>query len=60
MTLSASLHDAGNYIAKLPKREHYAPVWLAAIQALILVAEHGGDTMRPRITVVVRYKHASK
>ena len=44
--------DAGNYIAKLPKREHDAPAWLAAIQALMLVVEHGGDTMLPRIGIM--------
>jgi hypothetical protein len=44
-----TLRDAGNYIAKLPKREHDAPAWRAAIEALMLVVEHGGDTMLPRI-----------
>jgi hypothetical protein len=43
---------AGNYIAGLPKREHDAPAWVAAIQALMLVAEHGGDTMLPRIGIM--------
>jgi hypothetical protein len=47
-----TLRDAGNYIAKLPKREHDAPAWLAAIQALMLVVEHGGDTMLPRIGIM--------
>jgi hypothetical protein len=47
-----TLRDAGNYIAKLPKREHDKPAWLAAIQALMLVVEHGGDTMLPRIAMV--------
>lgn len=32
-----TLHDAGNYIAKLPKRQHDAPEWQAAIEALMLV-----------------------
>jgi hypothetical protein len=36
----------------LPKREHDAPAWLAAIQALMLVVEHGGDTMLPRIGIM--------
>jgi hypothetical protein len=39
----------GNFIAKLPKREHDTFAWRAAIEALMLVAEHGGDTMLPRI-----------
>jgi hypothetical protein len=47
-----TLRDAGNYIAKLPKREHDAPAWQAAIQALMLVAERGGDTMLPRIGIM--------
>jgi hypothetical protein len=37
-----TLKDAGNYITKLPKAEHEAPEWLAAMEVLILVATHGG------------------
>lgn len=44
-----TLRDAANYITRLPKQQHDAPAWRAAIEALILVAEHGGDTMLPRI-----------
>jgi hypothetical protein len=47
-----TLRDAGNYIAKLPKAEHEAPEWQAAMQALILVATHGGPTMFARIGVM--------
>ena len=47
-----TLRDAGNFIAGLPKREHDAPASLAAIQALMLVAERGGDTMLPRIGIM--------
>jgi hypothetical protein len=36
---------AGNYIAGLPKREHDTFAWRAAIEALMLAAEHGGLTM---------------
>jgi hypothetical protein len=43
-----TLRDAGNFLAKLPKKDHDAPAWRAAIEALMLVAEHGGDTMLPR------------
>jgi hypothetical protein len=43
------LRDAGNFIAGLAKREHDTFAWRAAIEALMLVAEHGGDTMLPRI-----------
>jgi len=46
------LRDAANYVTKLPKREHNAPAWQAAIEALILVAEHGGPTMFARIGVM--------
>ena len=41
--------DAGTYITKLPKAEHEAPEWQAAMQALILVATRGGPTMLARI-----------
>jgi hypothetical protein len=47
-----TLRDAGNYIAKLSKREHDTFAWRAAIEALMLVAEHGDDTMLPRIAMV--------
>ena len=44
-----TLRDAGNSIAKLPKREHDAPEWQAAIRALMLVVEHDGQTLLARI-----------
>jgi hypothetical protein len=47
-----TLQDAGNYITKLPKAEHDAAEWQAAMEALILVAEHGGPTMFARIGVM--------
>lgn len=37
---------------KLPKDEHSAPEWQAAMEALILVAESGGPTMLARIGVM--------
>jgi hypothetical protein len=40
-----TLEDAGNYITKLPKAEHEAAEWQAAMEALILVATLGGPTM---------------
>jgi hypothetical protein len=43
---------AGNYIAGLPKREHDMFAWRVAIEALMLVAEHGGDIMSPRIGII--------
>jgi hypothetical protein len=47
-----TLRDAGNYITKLSKAEHEAPEWLAAMEALILVAENNGPTMFVRIGVM--------
>jgi hypothetical protein len=47
-----TLEDAGNYITKLPKSEHEAPEWQAAMEALILVANGGGPTMFARIGVM--------
>jgi hypothetical protein len=35
-----TLRDAAAYIPKLPKAEHTAPEWQAAMEALILVAEN--------------------
>jgi hypothetical protein len=39
----ATLEDAGTYITRLPKAEHEAPEWQAAMEALILVATRGGQ-----------------
>jgi hypothetical protein len=47
-----TLADAGNYITKLPKAEHEASEWQAAVEALILVATAGGPTMFARIGVM--------
>lgn len=47
-----TLKDAAAYIMKLPKAEHSAPEWQAAMEALILVAETGGPTMLARIGVM--------
>lgn len=44
-----TLRDAANYITKLPKAEHKADEWQAAMQALLLVAEQNGPTMFARI-----------
>jgi hypothetical protein len=47
--LLVTLQDAGNYITKLPKAEHEAAEWQAAMEALILVATSGGPTgIEPR------------
>ncbi|WP_245284375.1 hypothetical protein [Bradyrhizobium sp. WSM2254] len=47
-----TLLDAGEYIAALPKKEHNAPEWRAAMEALLLVVERGGPTMFARIGVM--------
>jgi hypothetical protein len=44
-----TLRDAALYTTKLPKAGHDAPEWQAAMQALLLVAEHDGPTMFARI-----------
>jgi hypothetical protein len=40
-----TLKDACTYIMKLPKAEHDAKEWQAAMEALLPVAEHDGPTM---------------
>jgi len=47
-----TLEDAGKHITKLPKAEHEAAEWQAAMKALIPVATSGGPTMFARIGVM--------
>jgi hypothetical protein len=47
-----TLCDAAQFIAALPKAEHDAEEWQAAMEALLLVAEHGGPIMLARIGVI--------
>jgi hypothetical protein len=47
-----ALRDAARYITKLAKAEHDTPEWQAAMEALLLVAEHNGPTMFARIGVM--------
>ena len=47
-----TLRDAALYITKLPKAEHDAVEWQAAMEALLLVAEHDGPTMFARIGIM--------
>ncbi len=42
-----TLQDAGKYSTKLPKREHEAAEWQAAMEALILVATFGRPGIGP-------------
>jgi hypothetical protein len=46
-----TLRDTGNYITKLPKAEHEAAEWQAAMEALILAATQGGPVMFARIGI---------
>jgi hypothetical protein len=47
-----TLRDAATYIAALPKADQDAAPWQLAAEMLLLVAEHGGDTMMPRIAMM--------
>jgi hypothetical protein len=47
-----TLQDAGTYITKLPKAEHDAEEWQAAMEALLLVVELGGPVMFARIGIM--------
>jgi hypothetical protein len=47
-----TLEDAGKFIMHLPKAEHAAAEWQAAMEALILVVTLGGPTMFARIGVM--------
>jgi hypothetical protein len=44
-----TLRHAAHFITKLPKAEHEAREWQAAMRALLLAAEHSGPTMLARI-----------
>jgi hypothetical protein len=45
-----TLRDAALYITKLPKAEQDTEEWQAAMQVLLLVAEHDGPAMFARMT----------
>jgi hypothetical protein len=47
-----TLHDAADYIIKLPKAEQDLEEWQAAVEALLLVVELNGPTMMARIGVL--------
>ena len=56
-----TLQDAGTYITKLPKAEHDAEEWQAAMEALLLVVELGGPVMFARIGIMrALNRHAVK
>jgi hypothetical protein len=43
---------AATYITKLPKREHDAPEWQAATEALLLVVDLNGPVMFARLGIM--------
>jgi hypothetical protein len=47
-----TLRNAALFIIKLPKAEHDTEEWQAAMQALLLVAEHDGPPMFARIGIM--------
>ncbi len=47
-----TLRDETTYVTGLPKKEAALPERQAAIEALMLVVEHGGPTMFARIGVM--------
>jgi hypothetical protein len=47
-----TLRDAAEYITELPKAEHDADEWQAAMQVLLLVAEQDGPAMFARIGIM--------
>ena len=47
-----ALRDAAQYITKLPKAEHDADEWQAAMEALLLVAELDGPPLFARIGIM--------
>jgi len=55
-----TLRDAALYITKLPKAEHKAKEWQAAMEALILVATSGGPTMFARIGIMRVLTHGAR
>jgi hypothetical protein len=56
-----TLHDAAQYIVKLPKGECELPQWQTAIECLMLVGDHGGDPMLPHIAMMqALHRHESK
>ena len=55
----ATLRDAALYINKLPKSEHDAEEWQAAMNALLLVAGHGGGQLADHLAILPsQVKHA--
>jgi len=47
-----TLRGVAQYITEVPKADHDAEEWQAAMQVLLLVAEHDGPAMFARIGVI--------
>ena len=55
-----TLRDAALYVTKLPKAEQQAPQWQAAAEVLMLIGEHGGDSMMAHIAMTRALQRHSK
>jgi hypothetical protein len=55
-----TLHDAANYIQKLPKAQKKLPHWQAAVEALIMAAEGRGPLFHARAGVLRAMNHGYK
>jgi hypothetical protein len=53
-----TLHDAANYIQKLPKAQQQLPHWQAAVEALILAAEGRGPLLHARVGMLRAMNHS--
>ncbi len=54
-----TLRDAAEYITELPKAEHDTDEWQAAMEALLLVAEHADEAAQiPRRTAILERLHS--
>jgi hypothetical protein len=52
-----TLHDAANYIQKLPKAQQQLPHWHAAVEALITAAEGRGPLLHARVGMLRAMNH---
>lgn len=47
-----TIRDAAQYVLELPNDDSALPHWETTIECLMLVAEHGGEPMFPRIAMM--------
>ena len=55
-----TLHDAANYIQKLPKATQQLPHWQAAVEALIMAAEGRGPLLHARVGMLRAMNHGGE